>query len=104
MVKQIARAGPALCERVTDADYAPHAVRVFLRGTSVARSRGSKEGPMDDHWRFEQDENRRWRWQRIDGATERTQSNDAFDRATDCMLDAVRYVVTQRRASAESSR
>jgi hypothetical protein len=58
---------------------------------------------MENRWQFEQGEDSRWRWAHTTEDSERVESRLGFERATDCMLDAVRYVIARRRASLENA-
>ena len=56
------------------------------------------EHQMAHQWQFEQDEQQQWHWQHLEKSEK---SERSFASAAECMLDAVRKVVTQRRAQVE---
>ena len=53
---------------------------------------------MRQQWQFEQDDQSRWRWKRLDDKRGDVDSAASFTNAAACMLDAVRYAVRQRRS------
>ena len=55
---------------------------------------------LSPRWSFEQDGDERWRWKRMDESEGATESVASFASEVDCMLDAVRFAVRQRRGEA----
>ena len=56
---------------------------------------------MAQQWQFVQDEHHQWHWRHAENDVE---SEHSFSSATECMLDAVRFAVQQRRSEAETVR
>jgi hypothetical protein len=54
---------------------------------------------METRWQFDQDEESRWRWTRMNGDKPEAQSAESFERPRDCVLDAMRHVVRRHRPS-----
>ena len=59
---------------------------------------------MSPQWQFEQTEDARWRWKRIDDAQGDVDSTATFAKEIDCIMDAVRCTVARRRAQSEHGR
>jgi len=49
---------------------------------------------VGQQWHFEQDEQKQWHWKHVE---EEAKSEKSFPSAAECMLDAVRHAVNQRR-------
>ena len=60
-------------------------------------ARITKGAALVPRWSFEQDGDERWRWKRMDESEGATESVASFASEVDCMLDAVRFAVRQRR-------
>jgi len=56
---------------------------------------------MAKHWQFVQNDENEWRWERTENTAK---SATTFASATECMLDAVRFAVQQRRAAGPTPR
>ena len=54
---------------------------------------------MSEQWRFDQDDDARWRWTHVRGDDDRTASASTFERPVECFIDAVRHAVDRRRAA-----
>ncbi len=59
---------------------------------------------MSPQWHFIQDDQEQWRWKRIDESHGDIDSSDAFASEIECIMDAMRYAVTRRRAGAARNR
>ena len=57
---------------------------------------------MENRWVFEQDDELQWRWVHLTGNAQQRQSEEAFQRPMDCVLDAVRHAVLRRRAMSDA--
>jgi hypothetical protein len=69
----------------------------------AAFSRLPRENEMAQ-WQFNQDDQQRWRWTRVEENREPTQSARTFSTPLDCYLDAVRQAVDAKRPSAPATR
>ena len=49
---------------------------------------------VGQQWHFEQDDQSQWHWKHLE---EEAESEKSFPSAAECMLDAVRHAVNQRR-------
>ena len=59
---------------------------------------------MSPQWHFIQDAQEQWRWKRIDESHGDIDSSDSFTSEIECIMDAMRYAVTRRRAGVVRSR
>jgi len=56
---------------------------------------------MGPQWQFTQDDQRQWRWCRLDGDGEATESAQVFPDRARCVIDAMRDAVQRRKALVE---
>jgi hypothetical protein len=59
---------------------------------------------MPQQWQFEQNDDAKWRWKRIDDAQGDVDSPATFAKEIDCIMDAVRHAVARRRSQTEHGR
>jgi hypothetical protein len=59
---------------------------------------------MPQQWQFEQNDDAKWQWKRIDDAQGDVDSPVTFAKEIDCIMDAVRYTVARRRSQTEHGR
>ena len=62
---------------------------------SIRRNWGQAMSPQ---WHFIQDDQDQWRWKRIDESYGDVDSSASFESEIECIMDAMRYAVTRRRA------
>jgi hypothetical protein len=66
----------------------------------MRRSKTGEAIVMAEQWKFVQDEQSQWRWTHTDENDRRVESKASFENQAQCILDAIRFAINRRRASA----